>query len=286
MKTKARRFTLSVVVLCLLLNLSQSRRAGAWGEEGHRIVAAIAELRLSQSTKAALKKLIGNQRISDEKIAMWADHLKGTHPETKKWHYVDIPLDATSFEPSRDCEDEDCVISKLEEFRDVLADKTASKSERQQALKFVVHFAGDIHQPLHCATRDDASGKSDNGGNGRKIHFLNHKKITNLHAIWDIDILDESLGDTPALSYAKELNGKISDDDAKKWEKGTFEEWAIEGHDLAKNNAYKDVAVGGQVVNIDAEYVEKDAPVVDKQLSRAGVRLAKILNDAFGTPNN
>ncbi len=131
-----------------------------WGHEGHRIVADIAQERLTEVTKRNVQSLIGNNTLAS--VANWADQIRPERDETFGWHFVDIPKDASGFSDSRDCyrpqgahkgardDHQNCVVDRIEYFKRVLGDKNASRGDRIEALKFIVHFVGDIHQPFHA----------------------------------------------------------------------------------------------------------------------------------------
>src|SRR5689334_1699600 len=128
----------------------------AWGPEGHAMIAEIAEIRLANSPALDQVKQILAADDSKAKhldqIASWADAVRPARPETQDWHFVDIPLDAADYDASRDCKPTDkgdCVIAELQRAVAVLRDKSADPKARVEALKFVVHLVGDIHQPLH-----------------------------------------------------------------------------------------------------------------------------------------
>jgi|SRR5947209_1507576 len=263
-------------LFALLVLLSFPVTAFAWGGEGHQIVGLIAEERLTPAAKAGIHDLLGDANISDAEIANWADNVRRERSETGPWHYVDIPTDAPAYDKQRDGQQGNNVIDKINDFAKVLANKNASKAERADALKFLVHFVGDLHQPLHCAERNH-----DKGGNARLVFFLDAPMATNLHSVWDMSILLNRMGETPVLKYALALNAKIRTAQAKEWSKGTSEQWANEGHDLAVKIVYAGVPVDGPPPKLDQVYVDRAADVVDQQLEKAGVRLAMVLNQCF-----
>jgi hypothetical protein len=194
---------------------------------------------------------------------------KTTRKETADWHFVDIPLDEDSYDAARDCDEDNCVVPRIEEFRDVLADDGASKTKKKEALLFLVHFVGDIHQPMHATDNDDRGG----GG----VEFKFGEKKTNLHSIWDSGIISNTAGSESEL--VKRIKQRIAngEDDAT----GTAEEWANESHELGKD-AYAQVlkSLGGDM-KISNKELEEDGHIVEDQLLRASVRLAKALNDAL-----
>lgn len=251
--------------------------AHAWGGDGHQIVCLIAEDRLTHAAKAAVHDLLGQDgNISDAQIASWADQVRRERKETGPWHYVDVPVEARAFDAAQDGRHGNNVINKIEDFKAVLKDPKSSKPDRTEALKFLVHFVGDLHQPLHCAERNQ-----DKGGNGRLVFFLDRPKALSLHAAWDTTILLDRKGATPVAQYADKLNARITADEAADWAKGTPTEWVNDSHAVAVESVYTGVPADGPPPKLDRKYVEAAGQVIDRQLQRAGVRLAAILNDLF-----
>lgn len=140
--------------LALALMLLVPAACHAWGGEGHQLVALIAEDHLTPQAKAAVKELLDGAQISDAEVASWADQIRRERRETAPWHYVNIPHDAQGFDRQRDGRDGDNIIDALERQAKILPDKSAPREQRQEALKWVVHLVGDLHQPLHCAERN------------------------------------------------------------------------------------------------------------------------------------
>jgi len=190
---------------------------------------------------------------------------------------VNIPVDAASYDPANHGNVGENVIDAIERFAKVLADKTASKEDRVEALKFLVHFVGDLHQPLHCADRN-----GDKGGNGRLVFYPGRKKAVSLHTVWDTLILPRSKGKQSVAEYGDALNDKITAKQAKTWAKGTPADWATESWRIAWEHVYTaDVAADGDPPKLGEAYIAKGQPVVDEQIQKAGVRLATALNLAF-----
>src|SRR5215468_4898710 len=181
-------------VTALLAALTFPATALAWGDRGHTIVAHLATRMLAPDTSQEVAELLA-QGETLESVASWADGLRGSRtapgirPETVLWHFVDIPLGKV-YDAARDCPDTpngSCVISAVVIFQDVLAKRRPGyyTNSRYEALKFMVHFVGDLHQPLHCV--DDNAG-----GNFKKIVWFDDR-LENLHAVWDEEILAESM---------------------------------------------------------------------------------------------
>jgi len=264
---------LLATILSLLLIPSIAR---AWGGDGHQIICLIAEARLTPAAKAGIHDLLGDAHISDAEIASWADEIRRQRAETAPWHYVDIPIEAKGFDEERDGQKGNNVVDKINDFKAKLLDPKTSKADRVEALKFLVHFVGDIHQPLHCAERN-----KDKGGNLRLVFFLDTPKSLNLHSCWDTTILLHHKGNARDAEYADKLNKDITPEQAAEWAKGTSVDWANESHDLAVSVVYKGVPADGPPPKLDQAYVDAAGKVIDQRLQRAGVRLAMVLNDIW-----
>jgi hypothetical protein len=248
----------------------------AWGDKGHRVVAIVAEGRLDPQARQAVQSLIGPSSLRD--VSMWADHIRRDRPETARWHYVDIPLDRIDYDPARDCTRPragDCVVGATERFQRVLADSKRSRSERAEALRFITHFVADIHQPLHGADN------RDRGGNDVPVVFfgavLNQSsgKPWNLHAVWDTGLIERR--GLSVSEYARCLARQVGRDSASDIERGTVVDWVLESHRAAVETSYRlppDRSLG-------EDYADRALPMVDEMLAKAGVRLAKLLNDAL-----
>jgi hypothetical protein len=264
--------------------------AWAWGPEGHRIVGRVAQERLSTNARLEVRKLLGRESLAD--VANWADEYRVLHRETVPWHFVNIRVQGDgshdAFKAKTDCEDGNCVIEKIKEFEAMLRDKEAGRDERITALKFLVHFVGDIHQPLHCAQRQYRSLDNDRGGNEVHVRFLDLKQPLKLHQVWDSTIIvDELLGKNKPEQYAQAMADKLKvmEGAIAEWRKlEKPEEWAMESHALAVAHSYKGIPVDqpeGVNPKLDQEYVDQAKLVVETQLEKAGVRLADIINRLF-----
>jgi hypothetical protein len=294
----------SAILFTLAIPVFFSSPAHAWGPEGHAIVAEIAEARLKDSP--ALNQINQLLTLDDshadhlDEIASWPDAIRLSRPETANWHFVDIPLDSNEYDPSRDCKQTnkgDCVVAAIQRFAVILKNRNAAPKDRLEALKFIVHFVGDIHQPLHAET--DCSKfpppECDMGGN--KINVTFRQKHLKFHSLWDggmiEDVLQVELGphfqpDLKATAAeAIKLNKDITDTDAKVWAPAGLIDhldtatvkWANESHALAQT-AYRNLPIQRRAGWEDA-YEDQEWPVVQQQLQRAGVRLAEILDEAL-----
>lgn len=267
----------------------------AWGYEGHEVVAAIARgyltpqvrLKVDQMLAADEDTLTAHDMLNE---ATWADSYRNSHKETSSWHFVDIELDhpdlkeacfgfpasgpVASQGPARDC-----IVDKLAEFSKELGDPATPAAERLMALKFVLHFVGDIHQPLHD------SDNHDKGGNCVLLSF-GGLRVINLHSYWDT-VAVSGLGDDPQ-TVATMLAGRVTPADKAAWEKGDPQSWALEGFDIAKTKIYTIGSSPGCAIDpsprgLTAGYQEMARQVVSIQLEKAGVRLAAVLNRTLGT---
>lgn len=259
---------LAVLLLSCLISLVPVR-VNAWGPSGHRIVALIAARHLTPQARAGIQSLLGNTNLAA--VANFADAVRNSRPETSRWHFADVPVTAAAFDPVRDCKlipnKGDCAVAAIERFRAVLADKTAPKARRAEALKFIVHLVGDIHQPLHCGD------PSNLGGNTIIVKFFG--RSTKLHQLWDSGIIAQAgMSDQ---EFAEELEQSLSSGELETLQGGTPVDWANESHALAVSNAYKIPASK----RLGKAYFDTNSPVVDDRLLRAGLRLARLLNEAF-----
>src|SRR5437016_3571505 len=207
--------------------LSVSGPGFAWGPEGHNLVARLAAAQLTDSARARVAEIL-EPGATLPSISSWADEIRRSRPDTAPWHYIDIPIDRPRLDLARDCPNGDCVIVKIEEFEKVLSDGAAQVDQRREALMFIVHFIGDLHQPLHCADH------RDRGGNEVKTEFFG--KPMNLHSAWDVGLLERMGAEEDKLfdEFSRDMTAELE----KKWARGTLEDWAEESHQAAQKIAY------------------------------------------------
>lgn len=253
----------------------------AWGPVGHAIVADVAASRLTPATRKNLKLLLGRDSLAS--IASWADHVRKQRDESYDWHFVDIPKDAAGFSQERDCfrpqdkhknaqtDHHNCVVDRIEMFAKVLGDENASRAQRLEALKWIVHFVGDIHQPLHAI--DTARG-----GNDIKLPVFGSAQCgqypCNLHWTWD-SLLIQHTGYSER-HYVHVLRKLISKEQLARKATGSPEDWANESHLLARQ------IIDRNATAIDQSYYQAYIPLVNERLALAGLRLAALLNDTLG----
>jgi hypothetical protein len=259
-------------VLFLSLIILAPLRAEAWGVSGHRIVAMIAENHLTQRARLRVTQLLGDD-VTLASVASFADEIRNSRPETKQFHFVDIPLAANNYDSNRDCpetDEGDCVIAAIERFRRELSSEGESVGRRRFALKFLVHLIGDMHQPLHCADNNDR------GGNDVKVTWFGRSgKGINLHSVWDSLIIEEAALED--AEFAEALEEGLTTQSIQTRQSGTIIQWALEAHKAARNHAYRIP----RNKRLGQAYYDRTFAVVDEQLLRGGLRLAKILNDTL-----
>lgn len=260
MKTKNSRPSLFLILLMAAICCGIfPATANAWGSKGHQIIARIAADQLSSQARRNVAKLLNGASL--ESVAAWADLNGRAHTLP---HLLPLPDGANTFNPDADCpKEKDCLIRALNNYHKVLGNPKNSTKDRTEALKYLIHYIGDLHQPFHCI-------KNDRNGRDKKVTF--NKKSTDLHSVWDSQVIDKS--QMTAAQYARQLGSSRtvafqSFDVFQGW----FIDWALESNRVARK-AY-DNASGDLADNS----VQKT--MVDQQLYKAGLRLGKILNLLF-----
>jgi hypothetical protein len=282
----SRRSLMFYFVLLTFLLASFPTSVNAWGPSGHRIVGLVAMKHLTPKAREQVKALLGNETLAD--VANWADEVREDHPNTAKWHFVNLPRTATQFSRTRDCretsaDDPGCAVTAIEMFRAILSG--SRPGDKVEALKFLVHFVGDIHQPLHVSFADDR------GGNNIKVRFFN--RSSNLHKVWDSGIIGRAnLSDAEfAAELEAALRNQSGDEEfamtdnatqqrIAQMQSGSLDSWINESFALAKSNAYDKVPTNDSA-RLGQRYYNLNWKVVDDQLTKGGLRLAKILNDVL-----
>lgn len=255
-----------LIIATAAIVLAFSEAGFAWGPEGHQAIAILAERYMRPETVARVRELLGPESIEDASV--WADQIRdSTRPETAPWHFINIPLRDSKIDLRRDCPAGQCVLVKTQEFLAVLGDPRTPAGVRREALEFVIHFLGDLHQPLHCEDHEDQ------GGNRQPVVF--EGRPDNLHWIWDTALVQEINSDPRGL--AAELGREITAQDRASWQTGDISKWVLESHQLAQTTAYRSVWIFGPAV-LDRGYNDRAKAVVKLQLEKAAVRLACLVN--------
>ncbi|XP_021726366.1 endonuclease 1 [Chenopodium quinoa] len=280
----------SCLVYCLILIAGVQ----AWSKEGHTITCKIAQDLLEPEALDAVKKLLpDNLNGNLSALCVWPDQVR--HWYKYRWtsplHFIDTPDDSCSFNYKRDCHDQHgvedmCVAgaiqnytSQLQHYREGTADRRYNMTE---ALLFLSHFMGDIHQPMHCAHT------SDEGGNSIDLRWFRHK--SNLHHVWDREIILTALKDyydNDVDLLQQDIVGNFTNgiwsDDVSHWTDCNslhtcVTKYATESINIACKWGYKDAEPG---VTLSDEYFNSRLPFVMKRIAQGGVRLAMILNKVF-----
>jgi len=307
-----------------LLALSPS--AHAWGCKGHQVIALIAESRMTPHAYQSAVRLLkdapmgpnlprycgpkGLDAFAD--ASTWADDVRKLRPGTSPWHFIDIPLGAAKRDMASYCPPETgCVTSALNQQLAVLRDSSATPQARADALRFLIHFVGDVHQPLHAASNNDL------GGNCVPVTFFGHAPEEsppgsgsfhpNLHSVWDTDIVEHLSRKQPSFELARDLQRKFrSYLETWQTQPANFAAWAWESHELAERVVYRRLphplpiegprpmtacpvqksgpSHAGRLQideNLAEPYQNAAAPFVEEQLAKAGVRLAALLDSLW-----
>ena len=279
-RTKALAGARRAAHVCLLFasgsTLLPFPQALAWGAEGHSIIGELAQRRLTPAAQRRVTEILGGN-ISLASIASWADDMRTLVPKTYNWHFVDIPLNASNYDPARDCQQSprgDCIISALERNQKTLLDPTSSVADRREALKYLVHFIGDLHQPLHTV-------KDYAGGNKFAVSYFvdaakKRTEPTNLHFVWDTGLIRSTVWNWG--NYVTRLEEQwLPGQNLELLSSGTLVEWALAAHQAAIDVAFT-IEPNAQ---LGEDYLAIARPTVDRQLALAGLRLARTLNDTF-----
>lgn len=262
----------------------------AWGEYSHRLIARIAKTQLTPAARDEVRRILAKGAAVDtptcpltslEDASVWPDCVRSLgdrFASSAPWHYQNIDV-CKPFDVAAKCLNGDCVTAQIPKQLAIVADRKASPAARAQALAFVVHFVGDMHQPLHIGEKHDRGGNDVRAAYGSKA-----PDGMNLHRIWDSDIAERALTEPPAITP-----WSISAADRRAFAKGSIADWAQESWELSRTLVYPGIANFPDTcaaksmlrAQIGAPYIEAATPVVRKQVERAGVRLAMLLNKAL-----
>jgi hypothetical protein len=275
-------FAGAVLVLAAILLPPSAIRVSAWGAQGHHVVARIAWSLMTPAAREQATAILGGGQDVFVASATWADEIRSQRPETGNWHFVDIPVGQAHYDAARDCKPSDkgdCIIAEIARARAEVADKTRSAEARAESLKFLIHFIGDVHQPLHDV--DD----HDRGGNDVHVNALRGEdgRATNLHSAWDTGLIN--LTDETEAARATRLVGDLRQHPVTV--APDVVAWAEEGHDLAEHVVYHYPAFSpagppSDPITLDPAYRTAALAAIDQQLERGGARLAAVLNALLG----
>jgi hypothetical protein len=311
-------------ILLVVAIVSLPARARAWGCEGHQVVALLAEKHLTPHALAMAKKILAEGPIDPSlsryckegaidamaDASTWPDDIRSLRPETAPWHYVDIPLGTTRREVEKFCDPKErCVTRAIADQLAILRSADADPQKRADALRFLIHLVGDLHQPLHAVTNNDQ------GGNCVPVAFFDampqlrnpqtESYAPNLHGVWDTNILAKATEGKTVDQVASDLDQSFRRKIAR-WQKGSanIDAWAWESYQLAVKKVYgklpvhipaeapqpimscaDDNHVSARMLKLNEHLVEPyqgiAVPIVRERLARAGARLALLLNQLW-----
>ena len=276
------------VALVVALTIGSLASLQAWGGQGHRVVGLVAARHLTPIAKQNVAWLLDGQTLAD--VSGWADSLTGDQVQTSYWHYLNIPPDAKGYDRDRDCPRQpgvdagsrgdrwrDCAVDRITYWEQRAADRTLDRADRATALKFAVHFIGDLHQPFHAL----GVGR---GGNDVLVRVFGSANCSNdpakpfacnLHSVWDSRLIARRALDDAA--YVAVLEKLIAERNWVGQPPGTPAEWAEQSWALGKK------ALVAPDTNIGETYYRTYLPVIDERLALGAVRLAAALNRIFVT---
>ena len=260
----------------------------AWGQTGHRAVALIAERHLSAEAVRKAEALLDGHSLSE--VSTWADEIRSepkTYGYSFAWHYTTWNDGDEAFHAGHESKDSGFLLSQVERQLAILKDAKASKADKAQALKFTVHLIGDLHQPMHVG------GGGDQGGNFCKVTW--HGKPSNLHAVWDSEIIGQTeLSFTELADFA---SAGRSPAQTAAWQAGTPRDWAAESRKLRAEAYPPEVVAPTAPVSLltycqrnvapeampklGYEYSYRFLPAVHERIYLGGVRLARLLEQAL-----
>jgi hypothetical protein len=245
-----------------------------WGGEGHKLVCEIAWRHMTPSARALAAQLRSGETGQFSESCIWADEVRDDRPETYHYHFINIPSGQSGVNLARDCGDaaKRCVTWAIKHYTQILADRRQSHLARSEALKFVGHFVGDLHQPLH------AGRPGDRGGNEVRVSFFGdagtEQRRMQLHSVWDSGILRRANLVWPAS--AEELTVGITRADVSAWANSDVLGWTNESYQIAEEFVYN-VANGGDIAE---PYYNRALQIARQRLQQGGIRLAHLLNEA------
>jgi nuclease S1 len=320
---KLLRFSYTAL-LGTLLGTVLASSAWGWGCTGHQIIALVAEANLNSHARAMVMQILATSPISPDlrrycgetgldafaDSSTWADDERSVDPDTSGWHFIDIPRGAPQGDINQYCPPSTgCVTKAITDELAVLRDPKGNAQAKADALRYVIHFVGDLHQPLHTTTNDDR------GGNCVPVAFFDQKPEEtnparedyrpNLHGVWDTSIIERWANGRSPQQLADELERKFKTQ-IPVWESQPVDvdAWAWESRDVAERVVYGDLPTKVAIekpepVNtcsdddhistrmlklheqIGEQYDDAAEPAVQEQLARAGARLAAVLNSMW-----
>ncbi|KAK9705207.1 hypothetical protein RND81_07G040800 [Saponaria officinalis] len=263
-----------------------------WGIDGHAAICAIAQSRLSEAANEQVKKLLPRFAEGDlSSVCSWADRVRFRYHWSAPLHYINVPDSSCDFQYSRDCKDENgvkdrCVVGAINNYTAQLLTYKEGHSHQYnftEALLFLSHYMGDVHQPLHVGHT------TDRGANTIDVHWYTRKTV--LHHVWDNSIIEteeERSYDTQLAGLIDALEHNITKewaDQVPEWESCTRDTTTCPNIYAAESiRAACDIAYNGvdEDSTLGDDYFESRVPTTNIRMAQAGVRLGATLNNIFG----
>lgn len=236
-----------------------------WGRTGHRATGEVAEQHLSKKAKQKVREILNGSNLAF--VSTYGDDIK-SDPAYRKygpWHYVNLESGETKYSKEKANPDGD-LVQAINTSIAVLKDKNSTAEEKAFYLKMLVHFVGDLHQPLHAGRGEDK------GGNDIQVRWFGDG--SNLHRVWDSEMINDFQMSYSELAHNSD---ELTKNEVREIQKGSVLDWMYESKALA-NEVYASVETGEK---LGYEYMYEWFPVVHDQLQKGGLRLAKLLNEIF-----
>lgn len=284
--------TRTLLLAAAALAAAVASPAAAYWEYGHETIARIAEANIRPTTRLAIRRLLAQQKLlgtpeckagTMAQASVWADCIKPLKDATGasrfgyayNWHFQDVSV-CRPFDLALPCKDGNCVSAQITRDVALLKDRSAPAKERVEALAFLIHFVGDLHQPLHAAEKDDK------GGNDVKAVYGTYTTARlNLHSVWDGLLAERAITSGPTLvrRYPAAVRAEIA--------AGDVTDWSREGQQVSHDATYGSVeadpcAPNPPSVTLDEATIERLVPIARLEVERGGLRLAKLLDEALG----
>jgi S1/P1 Nuclease len=306
-----------LLLLAFLLSIGGSI-SRAWGCKGHQTIALIAEKQLTPEARKFILGLLEENPVDPElkrncgnpehdlvaDASTWPDDVRG-RLKNGPWHYINIPRGVSRSPLAQFCGSESCITQAIADQLAILKDKDAEPRLRADAVRYLIHFVGDLHMPLHASTNNDE------GGNCVPVRYLRRRPLEhdgsftpNLHSLWDTTLVERDMEGAGPPEYAEFLEQAFSSDFSK-WQAAGIhvDDWAWESHDLAETKVYGALVpevpveapatvhsctdannIGERMLRLNLfagqGYDDSAAPIIERRIAQAGVRLAMIFNQA------
>lgn len=276
---------ITLLAVCWLVPQS----APAWGPRGHRLVGMVAEKRLSATAPQVLSRartLLRTTNAPNTNCEPTAARRSfadvANNPDdfrqielalvTRDWHFVNIDIANPAYDEGRDCPTGDCVVRRIERMRELLEDGSRAACDRESALIYLVHFVGDLHQPFHTGFGRLANGDPDLGGNRVRVTIDGAER--KLHSVWDSTLIErQNRSDQQWVEHL--MTGVLGDRDPEMLAGGEVIDWTNESHELAIKRHVEDQTT------LSDKYIEESTADVDERLLLAGLRLARLIEEAL-----